>query len=229
MNVGFSFRIFLSFFCIKQQSQTSEYHLSLKEYLKAFVGDSNEEMPLVIDLEYYINEIKKISNYIFDNSQVECLNYVAGYAVFSYLKQSRECIECQTFLTSPRDIQVYNDTNFSLIHFLDRGSLKYPSECVYQSVSIMYEIFLKIDSHSDLSKSFYEGSCRRKLVQLAMLVIEKKSTETWRDWCVCMVSRWEILEKVYTTVANCILSKKVKNYNAMVIGRDNSKLQKYSN
>ena len=39
---------------------------------------------------------------------------------------------------------------------------------------IMYEIFLKIDSHSDLSKSFYEGSCRRKLVRLAMLVIEKK-------------------------------------------------------
>ena len=37
----------------------------------------------------------------------------------------------------------------------------------------MYEIFLKIDSNSDLSKSFYEGSCRRKLVQLAMLVIEK--------------------------------------------------------
>ena len=73
----------------KTTISTSEYHLSLKEYLKAFVGDSNEEMPLVIDLEYYINEIKKISNYIFDNSQVECLNYVAGYAVFSYLKQSR--------------------------------------------------------------------------------------------------------------------------------------------
>ena len=40
-----------------------------------------------------------------------------------------------------------NETGFSMIELLDRGSLKYPSEIVYQSVLIMDEIFLKIDDH----------------------------------------------------------------------------------
>ena len=65
------------------------------------------------------------------------------------------------FLTSHQDIQVSNDKGYSMIEFLDRGSLKYPSEIVYQSLIIMYEIFLKIDNHSYLSKLFYEGSCRQ--------------------------------------------------------------------
>ena len=43
----------------------------------------------------------------------------------------------------------------------------YPSESVFESVLILYEIFLKIDSSSRLSRLFYEGSCRRNLVQLA--------------------------------------------------------------
>ena len=90
----------------------------------------------------------------------------------------------------------------------------------------MYELFLKIKSHPGLSKSFFEGSCRRKLVHLTILVIEKKHSEVWRDWCTCAVPKWEILKKLCNTVANCILSKAVKNYNAMVVGRDNSKLQK---
>ena len=51
-----------------------------------------------------------------------------------------------------------------MIDLLDRGSLKYPSESVFESVLIIYEIFLKIDSSSRLSRLFYEGSCRRNLV-----------------------------------------------------------------
>ena len=80
-----------------------------------------------------------------------------------------------------------------------------------------------MNEHSHLSKLFYEGSCRQKLVQLSLLVVEEKYCEMWRQWCVCMVSKWKILKKLFTTVANCILSKKVRNFNSLVVGRDNSK------
>ena len=156
----------LKFFYIKQQSDT----ISLKEYLQTFTEDGNvDKMQLEINLEYFTNEISNIDSPIFDYSQIECLNYVAGYAVFSYLKLFPHCTDCQNFLTSPKDIEVDNDTGFSLIDLLDRGSLKYPSESVFESVLIIYEIFLKIDSSSRLSRLFYEGSCRRNLVQLAIL------------------------------------------------------------
>ena len=214
----------LNFFNINQQSDK----ISLKEYLKSFTQEDDAEMHPEFDCEYVTSEILNIANPLFDNSQIECLNYVAGYAIFSYLKNSKECRDCKDFLTSPKDIQVINDTGFSMIEFLDRGSLKYPSEIIYQSLIIMYEIFLKIDNHSHLSKLFYEGSCRRNLVQLSLIIVEEKYSEIWRQWCVCMVPKWEILKKIYTTVANCILAKKVRNFNSIVIGRDNSKLKKFS-
>ena len=92
----------------------------------------------------------------------------------------------------------------------------------------MYEIFLKIDDHSHLSKIMYEGFCRKKLVQLSLVVVDETYCEIWREWCVCMVPKWEILKKIYTTVANCILSKMVRNFNSIVVGRDNRKLQKFT-
>ena len=157
----------LNFFSINQQSDNP----SLKEYLRKFSEDENEEVQVEFDFEFVVNEVKNISNPVFDNSQIECLSYIAGYAIFSYLKKSTQCRDCQKFLTSPKDIQVMNDRGFSMIELLDRGSLKYPSEIVYQSVLIMYEIFLKIDDHSHLSKIMYERSWRKKLVQLSLIVV----------------------------------------------------------
>ena len=127
-----------------------------------------------------------------------------------------------------KDIQVLNDTRFSMIELLDRSSLKYPSKIVYQFLLIMYELFLKIDDHSHLSKIMYEGSCRKKLFQLSLIVVKEACCEICREWCVCMVPKWEILKKIYTTVANCIFSKKARNFNSIVVGWDNRKLQKFS-
>ena len=215
----------LKFFYIKQQTDT----VSLKEYLRTFSEDNgNNDMQLKIDFEYFTNEIAKTHSPIFDQSQIECLNYIAGYAVFSYLKRFQHCIDCENFLTFPKEIEIYNDTGFSLIDLLDRGSLKYPSESVYESVVIMYEIFIKIENDSSLSKIFYESSCRKNLIQLAILDVEQKHSEIWRGWCVCMTSKWEMLNILFTTVANCILSKKVRNFNDIVVGRENTKLQKFS-
>ena len=94
----------------------------------------------------------------------------------------------------------------------------------------MYEIFLKIVSHSDLSKSLYEGSCRRKLVQLAMSVIEKKNNPRPGE---IGVSVWfqdgKFLKKFILLSLIVYYQRKLKTIIAMVIDRENSKLQKYSN
>ena len=57
------------------------------EYLQTFTEDDDvDKMQLEINLEYFTKEIFNIDSPIFDYSQIECLSYVAGYAVFSYLK-----------------------------------------------------------------------------------------------------------------------------------------------
>ena len=56
-----------------------------------------------------------------------------------------------------------------------------------------------------------------------MKLIEDELISNWRVW------QWDILKKIILTVSNCILSKKVKYYNNMVVKSDNSKLKKYSN
>ena len=77
----------LNFFPINQQSDNP----SLKEYLRRSTEEENEEVQLEFDFEFVVNEIKNIANPVFDNSQIECLNYIAGYAISSYLKKSTEC------------------------------------------------------------------------------------------------------------------------------------------
>ena len=99
---------------------------------------------------------------------------------------------------------------------------------MFITVVTMYEIFIKIDNHPTLCSQFYEGACRRKLVEISLLEIERNSSEIWRGWCVCMTSKWDILQRIFTIVANCIIAKKVKKINNTVVGRDNAKLQKFA-
>ena len=67
------------------------------------------------------------------------------------------------------------------------------------------------------------------LVRISMKLIEDDLIGKWREWCDCKVCCWDILQNIVLTVSNCILSKKVKNYDTMVVKSDNSKLKKYSN
>ena len=80
-----------------------------------------------------------------------------------------------------------------------------------------------------LFENFYTGSSRSKLVRLACLRTETKYGNIWRVWCDCSMSRWDILQKLFVTLSNCILSNKVKAHNAMGLGHDNYKLKKFKN
>ena len=91
--------------------------------------------------------------------------YIAGYAVFSYLKKSSGCRTCHGLLTSDKLLEVNNDvgSQYTLIDLIDRGSLKYPSRCVVKCVKIVYETFLQIDKCESLCKEFYSGPSRSLL------------------------------------------------------------------
>ena len=49
---------------------------------------------------------------VFDNSQIECINYVLGIQFSRTLNKSTNCLDCKNFLTSHQDIQVCNDKGF---------------------------------------------------------------------------------------------------------------------
>ena len=174
--------------------------------------------------------MNEISRPEIDVGQIDCLVYIAGYAVFSYLKKSKGCPYCHDFLTTDKPLEVNNDvgSQYTLIDLVDRGSLKYPSRCVVDCVCILYEIFIKIDNCNTLNEKFYSGQCQTKLVQLSMEMITDKYSDMWNDWCQCNVWNSDVLKKLCVTWSNCILSKRVQNYNTVVLKRDTTKLKKYN-
>ena len=75
-------------FAIKYGSNNTEDSVSLKEYLAQFSDDvdSISDEQLSFDIELYIPKLNEIFLTDFEVSQIECLIYIAGYAVFSYFK-----------------------------------------------------------------------------------------------------------------------------------------------
>ena len=119
----------------------------------------------------------------------------------------------------------YNDvgSQYTLIDLVDRGSLKYPSRCVVKCVKIVYETFLQIDKCESLCKEFYPGPSRSLLACISLSITEDRYSYIWKDRCFCGVWNWDILRKLRITWSNIILSKRVRNYNAMVLKKDNTK------
>ena len=82
---------------------------------------------------------------------------------------------------------------------------------------------------ASISKSIRGVVCckRLKTPELACIRTETKVGNILRVWCDCSMSRWDILQKLFVTLSNCLLSNKVKN--AMVLGHDNYKIKKFKN
>ena len=76
----------LKLFLIKTQSDTIERPTSLLEYLSTFFHPIEDENASSFDIESYLSALNEISLQEMATSQVENLAFVAGYAVFSYLK-----------------------------------------------------------------------------------------------------------------------------------------------
>ena len=220
----------LKVFALKYGAISSEDNISLKEYLHKFADDFDCCAEEHNDIELYLTTLNEILVPELEVSQMECLVYIAGYAVFSYFKKSNGCQSCHHLLTSDKLLEVNNDvgSQYTLIDLVDRGSLKYPSRYVVKCVCILYETFLKIDNSEPLSKEFYSGPSRNLLTSISMNLIAERYSDVWKDWCFCGVWNWDILKKLCLTWSNIILSKRVRNYNTMVLNKDNTKLKKYN-
>ena len=94
------------------------------EYLNTFSsGNTDNDEDSNCDLEKLITNLEQVTLPEIAISQVECLAFVAGYAVFSYLNKSNGCPICRDFLTTEKSIQVNDDigNQFRLIELLSRG------------------------------------------------------------------------------------------------------------
>ena len=80
-------------------STSPEDIVSLKEYLFRFADEHNSFKEEHLDIELYLTKLDETTLPEFDLSQIECLIYIAGYAVFSYLKKSNVCQSCHDLLT----------------------------------------------------------------------------------------------------------------------------------
>ena len=85
----------------------SDEPISLNTYLNMFVENSSEQgMNSDLELPYYLETLRYIPQFQISSSQ---LSYVAGYAVFSYIKKSKQCCHCHNFLTTDKQMEVIND------------------------------------------------------------------------------------------------------------------------
>ena len=95
----------LKMFAIK--SDSIDGNLSLREYLSQFAHtDCTTEQQFICDADFYINRLNDALLPELDVSQIECLIYVAGYAVFSYFKKFNGCRTCHDFLTTNKPLVV---------------------------------------------------------------------------------------------------------------------------
>ena len=148
--------------------------------------------------------------------------FVAGYAVHSYFKKSK-CVSCLQVLSEPKllEIDEPKESKYVLISLLDRGSLKWPSDCVLEAIISLWKIFVKIEQNDHLMQTLIAGPSRKIIIQLTIDLIEENQSESWCTGCNAL--GWDVLRKLLTSTTNCILSNKVKNLNSQIASRGEEK------
>ena len=162
---------------------------------------------------------------------LQSLAFVAGYAVHSYFKHSK-CEACLKALSEPKTFEFEETTErkFVLISLLDRESLTWPSDRVFEATIYLWRIFVKIEQHPTLMGNSITGPSRTILIQFALHFIAENESEDWREKClVCKRLGWDVLQILLKSTTNCLLSNKVKNVNALIRsrGEDKRKLNKF--
>ena len=125
-----------------------------------------------------------------------------------------------------------SDSQFKLLLLSDRGSLKYPSEIVLESIVDVWKIVIKIENSNDLMAMLVEGPSRKIIFDVLMNHIIENEGDFWSKVCFSCGSRSrDILRKLIFVVVNCFLANIVKNYNSQLIARgiEKRKFKKFKN
>ena len=99
-----------------------------------------------------------------------------------------------SFLTEEKDMDIEEppDSKYKLIQVVDRGSLKWPSNCILEAIVTLWKVFSTIVNDADLNNSFINGLSRNIIVGITTSIIENAHGEQWRVVCrMCGTLRWD--------------------------------------
>ena len=208
--------------------QQCKSELSLKQFINTFSSTLDE--PIHLSYDQYFEVIHDLDSINLEIQVLQSIVFIGGYAVFSYLKTTN-CHNCILQLTENKDIEISETTKYDLVRYIDRGSLKWPSDIVIESIVVLWKIFTKIDCNETLRKEFYTSPSRKVLVHLAECVLVDGYSQHWRNDCgSCSISGWIIIRKILNTCTNCILANKVRNINSEITStgkKDIRKIRKF--
>ena len=153
---------------------------------------------------------------IIANETIHSLAFIAGYCVHQFFKSQKfqNCRLCLDFLTADRDIlfDPEESIKYKLIEILDRGSLKWPSDPVLDSIMTVWRIKITSKQDVDIWTQFVSEKPREILIELSMRTVEDNSRETRRNRCLLC----------FSVVSNRLISNLVKNFNSEVALREDS-------
>ena len=206
---------------------------SLQEFIQSFSSTESADYSNEVDLDPFLTAILDLSGIECDSQSLQSLAFIAGYSVHQYLKKcDRLCRICDDALTVEKRLVVddLSDSQFKLLLLSDRGSLKYPSEIVLESIVDVWKIVIKIENSNDLMAMLVEGPSRKIIFDLSMNHILENEGDFWSKVCSSCGSRSrDILRKLIFVAVNCYLANTVKNYNSQLIGIEKRKFKKFKN
>ena len=138
--------------------QQCKSELTLKQFINTFSPTADE--PIHISYDQYIDVIHDLDSINLDIQILQSIVFIGGYAVYSYLKTTN-CHHCVQKLTENKDIEISETTKYDLVRYIDRGSLKWPSDIVIESIIVLWKIFTKLDENESLKKQFYSSPSRK--------------------------------------------------------------------
>ena len=162
---------------LKLFTQQKKSELSLKRFIQIFTQIPEESTEVSYD--QYLDVILDLNSINLDNTILQSIVFIGGYSVYSYIK-SAKCQLCLELLTKDKNLDLGDATKYDLVKYVDRGSLKWPSDLVVESIVVLWKIFMKIEEDEALKKLFYSSPSRKLLIQLTERVLVNEYSEHWR-------------------------------------------------
>ena len=141
-------------------SQTVLCTSSLQEFIQSFSSKESADYSNEVDLDPFLTAILDLSGIECDSQSLQSLAFIASYSVHQFLKKcDRLCRICDDALTVEKRLVAddLSESQFKLLLLSDRGSLKYPSEIVQESIVDVWKIVIKFENSNDLMAMLVEG------------------------------------------------------------------------
>ena len=92
---------------IFSHQQESDY-VNVKDLIQSFSPPPDEPLDSSLNLDLFLTVIRNIPTLALDTSILQSIAFVGGYAVHSYMKQSKSCEACFSMLTQDKELDLLN-------------------------------------------------------------------------------------------------------------------------